>query len=190
MVESLKTGKRAPTNEELAEQSLKGSQKFFGLGEAQGDHFGLNLDKWRKGDKSGGEALIGIVTNSADSNPEYAAAVLRNIQEHAPGLYAAARAAAPKGSAVDKQMSYEENQHIGTSLQGATGGVNMLFNSVAKTMDPRGHVRDQAARAEIVRIATQDGHPEQQEAKRALLDIVKLSGERKRHTSGVPTGEM
>jgi hypothetical protein len=153
----------APSAREVPE-----SVRYLGLSKEQEAPFEERLQAYKKGDPRAADELVGLVADAAKKRPDQAIPLLHNLREHAPKLYPAARAAVPKDSEVDKQMVFEENNHIGT----ATLPTDMLVSGVLRSINTEGKVTDQEGyRDLVVRSANGDAI-----AKRALLDIVNQSG--------------
>ncbi len=77
----------------------------------------------------------------------------------------------PKGSDADKQMSYEESNHIGSSVTPTPE----LANAVIATLDKDGLIQDEVGYKELSTRA-QKGD---QIARKAILDIVTSSNNKK-----------
>ncbi len=163
------------------------SHKYPGLGAGQGAGFEDALKLYKGGDAKAGDQLIATVASNAEGRPQLAIGMLHNLREHASPLYAAARAAVPKGSEVDKQMSLEENNQIGAAM--TPGGTRVLAATVLNSMSADGKVTDQDGRNELVRISKTKGHPDSALAAKTLVDIVHLSGVRKTHPGSVMGGK-
>lgn len=149
-----------------------GSLKYPGLQSGEQEQgFDKLLTSYKTGNVKDGDALVAKVTSEAVARPELAAALAHNLREHAPDLYVKMRAAVPKGSPLEGQLSYEEKTRIGAAQQPTP----MLAQQVISTLDQAGKVTDQEGWKELSRRAA-TGDPE---AKRAIPEIVKQSGIRK-----------
>lgn len=143
-----------------------GSPTGQGFTKAQEADLGALIASYNSGTPAGkraGEQLVATVANSAADRPSLAIATLRNLREHAGDLYTRARATVPEGSAVDQQMSYEENTRI--SLAPGTVSTNQLIQQIRAT----GYT-DRAGIAELARRATTK---KDKDAASALLEVVK-----------------
>lgn len=162
----------SPSHAEEAENAK--SVQYPGLSKEQDPEFDALLGAYKAGDAKAGDALIAKVANEAAKRPDFAIPLLHNLREHARKLYPAARAAVPRGSEVDKQMSYEENQSIGAAAQYRVNP-GMFIQGVIDSVDSNGKVADEEGYRELVRAASRKDPA----AAKALMDIISLSGNRK-----------
>ena len=151
-----------------------GTLKYPGTSPAQVAPFEERLQAFRKGDTHAGDELIAIVKETAVDRPDLAWTMLQNIEQQAPKLYPAMRAAIPKDSEVDKRASIAANRAIGVAAQAQD--VDMLKNMVINTMGPYGNVTDHDGYAALVRVKDNPNHPQHEMAKKAIADIVARSG--------------
>lgn len=160
----------APSHAQEAGGSAS-SVKYPGLSRAQEAPFEERLQAYKGGDPHAGEELVAIVAETAAKRPDLAKPLLRNLREHAPNLYTAARASVPKNSDVDKQMAYEENIRVGTGVTPH----DMLHATVINSIKDDGTVGDVNGYRELARRAG-TGDPI---ARKALADIARAGGARK-----------
>jgi hypothetical protein len=161
--------------EPLREFDAATGMKYQGLSDAQAPAFEERIQAYKAGDPNAGAEIVGIVAAAARDRPDLVGPLLRNIEEFGgPELYKKARAAVPRDSDVDKQVSQGETRRVGAAVQAQD--VFMMKNMVIDTMSFDGKVTDQAGRAELARIAGTPDHPQQELAKKALMEITQRSG--------------
>lgn len=165
----------SPNHKEEADNAQ--SPKYQGLSRDQEAPFEGLLGEYKKGNAKAGDELVAKVINTAKERPELATALLHNLREYAPNLYTAARAGLPKDSEADKQMTYEEQNRIGTAGAPARDIATMVIN----TLDENGLVKDEDGYKELARRAAK----KDPEARQALMDIQKAAA-RKKDTNAVP----
>jgi hypothetical protein len=151
------------------------SVKYRGMSRAQEAPFEERVRTYKAGGIAGKEAaddLVGTVAQLATKRPDYIIPLLHNLREFGDErIYNAARAAVPKGSKVDEQMTYEEQTRIGTAGEAP----DMLGSTVLNSIKDDGTVGDKDGYRELARRAG-TGDPM---AKKAISSIVAASGSRK-----------
>lgn len=176
-------------SDEAARAANSGSLKYIGLSQKQEPLFEERLQAYKRGDKKAGDELIGMVAETAAKRPELAVPLLQNIQQFAQPLYSAARAAVPKDSPTDQIMTQSESNKVGAAVT----PTDMLADNVVRSIDESGKVVDNTGFAELATRATdvkdasgkviRHGDPA---AKRAILEIVKISGQNRQ----LPVGSV
>jgi hypothetical protein len=156
----------SPSHAEEAEAA--GSARYPGLTREQEAPFETLVKAYRGGNEKAGDQLIAKVANEAAKRPDFAIALLHNLRDQDPKLYVAARAALPKDSQVDKQMSYEEQSRVGAGI----APTNVLAPMVARSIKPDGTVGDTEGYKELARRAGR-GDPD---AKKAIVQLVEQAG--------------
>ena len=167
------TDMNAPSVGEEAEGAAS-SAKYPGMSRAQEAPYEDLMRKYKAGGPEGkraAEEIVATVAQAAAKRPDFIVPLLHNLREHAPQLYTAARAAVPKNSQVDEQMTYEEQARIGTAGEAP----DMLGATVLNSIKDDGTVGDIEGYRELARRA---GRGDQM-AKKAIGSIVAASGSRK-----------
>ncbi len=162
----------------------QGSLRYPGLHKTQEPLFEERLQAYtKKGDRQAGDELVlAVKTAIEDNRPDLAVPLLHALRDNAPKeLYKAARAAVPKDSEVDKQMTSEENMQIAPAVTPPA----TLFQQVLGSIKADGTIGDTAGWTEITKLATMPG-PYQEPAKKAWAEIVKQSG----HNKSLPRGSV
>lgn len=165
----------APSHKDEAEGSAS-SVKYPGLSRQQEAPFEALVSAYKSGDKNAGEDVVRTVAELSAKRPDHVVPLLHNLREHAPSLYTAARAAVPKGSKVDEQMSYEEQSRIGAGVTPSES----LGASVLSSVRRDGTVGDEEGYRELARRAGQKDPV----AQKALMEVVKRSGSNKTLPAG------
>lgn len=149
-------------------RDVPGSLKYPGVGSDQEAPFDVMLKAYKSGDKTAEDLIIQKI---AQGTPDLAVPLLHALQDNAPKLYKAARAAVPPGSETDARLTAEASSRIASAPLPTFDLTNMIISTMSKD----GLVTDEHDYQEIARRAGA-GDPE---ARKAIMDIQTASSTRK-----------